>query len=245
MHRRHLSPLDDAPRRASPAEVGLSRSPTSGMGVASSNRFVTSNKYDGEESPAERIERTALELFGERGFEGVSVRDLARRASVTLGSISYYFGSKEALYRHCVEQLVREFVDDVSARRLTGEWFPGREEDERTLRLRRLIRIWVDLQLTSDEGLRVFGNDRLLRPVWNALRQSHRAGSDASGAPLLDYLGSMLLASILTDEQLEDLSGVAAKEARRRWRGMTMRFVTGDAGERVTDKALGAAASEG
>ena len=171
-----------------------------------------------EEPPSERIERAAIALFGQRGFESVSVRELAREASVTIGSISYYYGSKEALYRHCVDRLVREFVEDLSAAVLDGTWFPGEVEDERTVRLRRLIRIWVDLQMTQDDGLRAFGNESLLRPIWCALRAAHTREGDKKVAPLFSYMGSMLLATILTDEQLEHLSDAPASEARDRWR---------------------------
>lgn len=204
---------------------------------------VTTEEISLQERPAERIERAAMELFGQRGIEGVSVRELARRASVTIGSISYYYGSKEALYRHCVSRLVREFVEDVSDEELTGTWFPGQAEDERTVRLRRLVRIWVDLQMTSDESLRAFGNEHLLRPVWESLQKAHESGGEGSLAPLFGYMGSMLLASILTDDQLEHLAGVSAPDARARWREMMMQFLAGDVGEKAVEAALEAAAA--
>jgi len=40
----------------------------------------------------------ATPLFAERGFHGVSVRELAKSAGMNLSMISYYFGGKEALY---------------------------------------------------------------------------------------------------------------------------------------------------
>jgi AcrR family transcriptional regulator len=39
----------------------------------------------------------AEELFGDKGFDGTSVRDIAQKAGVNLAMISYYFGSKEKL----------------------------------------------------------------------------------------------------------------------------------------------------
>jgi AcrR family transcriptional regulator len=44
-----------------------------------------------------RIMEAAEELFAEKGFDGTSVRDVARDAGVNLAMISYYFGSKEKL----------------------------------------------------------------------------------------------------------------------------------------------------
>ena len=50
-------------------------------------------------SKKKRITETARELFREKGFSEVSLRDIACAAGVSASAISYYFGSKEALYR--------------------------------------------------------------------------------------------------------------------------------------------------
>jgi len=44
----------------------------------------------------------AGELFAEHGFDGVTVRDIAKRAHANLGSMSYHFENKEALYQEVV-----------------------------------------------------------------------------------------------------------------------------------------------
>ena len=232
-------------RRRSPvAEFGRVFVPALPVSVAWPLRsFGLVNEQESiQESPADRIERAAIELFGERGIESVSVRELARCAGVTIGSISYYFGSKEALYRHCVDRLVNEFVEDVSSEELTGTWFPGEQSDERSVRLRRLVRIWVDLQMTREESLRAFGNESVIRPVWKALRFAQNMGGEKRVAPLFGYMGSMLLGSILTDDQIEHLSGVSATQARGRWRTMMMGFLAGDVEEKAVAQALEAAA---
>lgn len=46
-----------------------------------------------------RILDAALDLFGERGLTGATVRDIAARAKVNVAAISYHFGGKEELYR--------------------------------------------------------------------------------------------------------------------------------------------------
>lgn len=51
------------------------------------------------ESPRERILDAALDLFGERGLTGTTVRDIAARAKVNVAAISYHFGGKDELYR--------------------------------------------------------------------------------------------------------------------------------------------------
>jgi AcrR family transcriptional regulator len=44
-----------------------------------------------------RILDVAEELFGERGFDRVSIRDITRQARVNLAAINYHFGTKEEL----------------------------------------------------------------------------------------------------------------------------------------------------
>ena len=51
----------------------------------------------------EELLDAAEELFGELGFEGTSVRMLAKKAGVNIAMVSYYFGSKEKLFEALVE----------------------------------------------------------------------------------------------------------------------------------------------
>ena len=51
----------------------------------------------------EVILSTAMKLFGQKGFEGTSVREIAADADVNPAMISYYFGSKEKLFEKLVE----------------------------------------------------------------------------------------------------------------------------------------------
>jgi AcrR family transcriptional regulator len=43
------------------------------------------------------ILNVAERLFAEEGFDGTSVRDIAKKANINVAMISYYFGSKEKL----------------------------------------------------------------------------------------------------------------------------------------------------
>ena len=62
----------------------------------------TQKAGDGER--AARILDAADALFGEVGFDGVSVRDLAERADVNKALVFYYYGSKEALFERVMER---------------------------------------------------------------------------------------------------------------------------------------------
>jgi TetR/AcrR family transcriptional regulator, regulator of cefoperazone and chloramphenicol sensitivity len=47
----------------------------------------------------------ALRLFGSKGFEGTSTREIAAAAKANIGSIAYHFGGKEGLRSACAEHI--------------------------------------------------------------------------------------------------------------------------------------------
>ncbi|MBK5437416.1 MULTISPECIES: CerR family C-terminal domain-containing protein [unclassified Pseudomonas] len=59
----------------------------------------------GEETRA-RIVEAAVGVFGERGYDGASTRDIANAAGVNAPAIQYYFDGKEGVYLACVEHLI-------------------------------------------------------------------------------------------------------------------------------------------
>jgi len=63
--------------------------------AATSTRAVP-QRPDSEETRRQILE-TALALFRERGFDETTIRDIAGRAGLSLGSAYYYFKSKEAI----------------------------------------------------------------------------------------------------------------------------------------------------
>jgi AcrR family transcriptional regulator len=74
-----------------------------------------------EPAPPGRIERkrgrriqeilaTAAALFGERGYDAVSLEDVADRLDVTKGSLYYYFASKDELVTAAIETLGNEWT---------------------------------------------------------------------------------------------------------------------------------------
>ncbi len=60
------------------------------------------------------IIKTATKLFGERGFEDVSTRDIAKNADVNVALISYYFKSKEGLFDAIVDERMSIFGERIS-----------------------------------------------------------------------------------------------------------------------------------
>ena len=53
-----------------------------------------------------RLLDTAAQLFSQRGFKNVTVRDLCDEANANVAAVNYHFGSKDGLYLAVVELAV-------------------------------------------------------------------------------------------------------------------------------------------
>ncbi len=67
------------------------------------------------EQTRQRILRAALELFQSEGFDGTTMRDIARKAGVATGAAYYYFQSKDSLVLEFYRQLQDSTFDAVTA----------------------------------------------------------------------------------------------------------------------------------
>jgi len=56
----------------------------------------------------DKILDAAEELFAERGYYGVSIRDITKHAGVELALANYHFGPKEELFRHVIARRAEE-----------------------------------------------------------------------------------------------------------------------------------------
>jgi AcrR family transcriptional regulator len=68
-----------------------------------------------------RIRHAALLHFGERGFEGATIRGIAETAGVSSGLVRHHFGSKQALREACDAYLLKTIrrVNDQSQSEIT------------------------------------------------------------------------------------------------------------------------------
>ncbi|MDI9897444.1 TetR/AcrR family transcriptional regulator [Rhodococcus sp. IEGM 1381] len=81
-----------------------------------------------------RLLDTAEKLFADRGYFGVSIRDITDGANTRLASVSEQFGGKESLFQAVLARRIRPLNDDRRARLAK---LPGR--GARAVRLRVLI----------------------------------------------------------------------------------------------------------
>jgi AcrR family transcriptional regulator len=84
------------------------------MAQAAKHRHAPDTGYARGEETRKRIVVTALKLFGERGFDGASTREIASAAGVNAPALQYYFDSKEGLYLACVEHIVEQVWQEMS-----------------------------------------------------------------------------------------------------------------------------------
>jgi AcrR family transcriptional regulator len=128
-------------------------------------------RVDGE--PVGRVQRkrgrrirqiltTAAELVGERGYDAVSLEDVADRLDVTKGSLYYYFPGKDELVTAAIETL----GDDWTSRL---ESLPAGRDGSAARRLRALMREHVTIAVREyPAALRLF----LVPSTWPAAQRT-------------------------------------------------------------------------
>jgi AcrR family transcriptional regulator len=61
----------------------------------------------------EGILRSAIQVFGERGFQSATIKAIAERQGIAPGTVYVYFDSKEELFRQAVEEGWAEFLAEI------------------------------------------------------------------------------------------------------------------------------------
>ena len=73
-------------------------------------------EQENKEIAKQRILKVATKLFGQKSFDGVSIREICKEADVNVSMISYYFGGKQELYNAILSDLVKrqtEFEETI------------------------------------------------------------------------------------------------------------------------------------
>lgn len=74
-----------------------------------------SQRSDKSGNGRDRLIAAAIELFGRRGLDGTSTREIARKAEVNIAGIAYHFGGKRELYLACAEHIAKVLRAGIAA----------------------------------------------------------------------------------------------------------------------------------
>ncbi|OYZ21684.1 MAG: hypothetical protein B7Y39_08770 [Bdellovibrio sp. 28-41-41] len=106
------------------------------------------------------ILNTARSLFAKKGFEAISVREIAKESGQNISMISYYFGSKEGLYKEIIGghmQMVggeiRKLFQTNSGKELTAKMFRSD--------LKSLVTIIVGMKYGNPEMISIMQREKV------------------------------------------------------------------------------------
>ena len=75
----------------------------------------------------ERVLKAAAQLFADRGFKKVTVRDICRAARANVAAVNYHFGGKGGLYREVLQLAIETMRATNDAARAAGRGQPVEE----------------------------------------------------------------------------------------------------------------------
>jgi len=184
--------------------------------IRSRDRYARSMSKDAAATRGLLV-RSARRRFAFDGYRGTTVRDIAADAGVNVALINRYFGSKEGLFRACLDRVVRDLGDE-------DRGVPGRERvvhdlvahvltsptDEDALQLMLLLRS------SGDEGADAIRRETLRRYAERLAGAVHAEVTDDALLRAEVALGMVLGMTMLrTSTQVEPLASadVAAVQA--------------------------------
>jgi len=147
-----------------------------------------------------RLLDAAERLFAERGFEGASMRALARAAGASLSSTNYHFGTKEAL----LEAVLRRRTEPMNALRLARL----REAERSAGDAPAPVEAILDAFVRPHFEMRAVSSGRGARPAWAVARLFF------DPAPLVSRIASELFRDI-DDRFLAALERALPQRERR------------------------------
>jgi AcrR family transcriptional regulator len=191
---------------------------------------------------AEELARVALDLFAERNFASVTIKDIARESGVNAALIYYYFESKEDLFRAVIEHAVDQAFENVRMLRerhqspldIIDDWLNNHVQLFEPIH--KLVKISLDYSGAQtrvpsiDRSIRQF-YDEEARMLSNCIRQGVAEGMFSPVDPeelalfISTYLDGLMVRSVILPDV--DLAQYINYLRQHIW---GMLGVTGDAG---------------
>ncbi|WP_169735487.1 TetR/AcrR family transcriptional regulator [Actinokineospora inagensis] len=126
----------------------------------------------------ERILDAAARVVAEKGYAGTTTADIAKAATVSIGSVYRYFPDKTAVMRAVVDRHTRRFQDQVAANHPRAVGWRGAVEHA--------YRVYVDM-CRGDDGFRAISGAGL------ATGELESPGAGDPGDPLAAAFAVMLV----------------------------------------------------
>jgi AcrR family transcriptional regulator len=82
----------------------------------------------------QKLIAAAIRSFGQKGYDGASIREIAEAAQVNIAGIAYHFGGKEQLYRACLQHITETIRSGL------GEPQPAQVESLTPAQARQLLK---------------------------------------------------------------------------------------------------------
>ncbi|MFE7115409.1 TetR/AcrR family transcriptional regulator [Streptomyces sp. NPDC057654] len=179
---------------------------------------------------AEKLRTAAAELFQERGLH-VPLKEIARRAGVSHGTLYNLFGSREALIDEVVADQAAARLDEAAQRALSCEdaWEGFAYYVERLCELQA-----TDSAVADVVGGRFPGAERLMAACGRSMDAAQRIVDRAKGAGALrpDFTNADLVFTFASSAMLARASGEAAPGAWRRQVAFLLDGLRAEAGGR-------------
>lgn len=149
------------------------------------------------------IRQAAAELHAENGLSNISVRAVAKKAGVSVGTVYSYFGSLSELMQSLWRQPARKLVQEMSE--------IAHEIDSPAERLRTLLHAYVQFSVNEPQVFRSaflfvrpesleppeqidLADDRFFTLFTDAIKQGQEDGQFRDGDP--DYLAQMIISAV-------------------------------------------------
>jgi AcrR family transcriptional regulator len=147
------------------------------------------NVVTSDRETRDRLLRVAEQLFAERGFKDVTVREICHAAHANIASINYHFGDKLGLYREVLQTAIDAMRDATDAARRAGDGRPPEEQ----------LRLYIGLFLRR---LLAPGSESTHRLINREISEPTEALDDLveqGVRPRLEYLSGVIAAMIGCD----------------------------------------------
>ena len=152
---------------------------------------------DKTDASTRKVLKAALALFARQGYRATSMRQLARRAGLSVGNLYHHFGSKEAIFQRLIDQYWEVLLDPelplnkiFAARRFPDdlEEMAAAIEQVVSENSSHILLIYIDVIEFKGKHIRAFYQqmaDRFAATYTESFAERKRAGELGEADPLV------------------------------------------------------------